>query len=125
MGDIELGNLDRQTESRHIGEKPPQPGGRKRWSANARKMGLNADRVDRCPGSPHSLEQIEKRRAARFLLRGVELDIVLIDDKARRRIGFACDTVDQIEIIRSDCFEKHSRTKTVLATLFGLDRLLC
>ena len=87
-------------------------------------MGLNADRVDRCPRFSHSLEQIEKRRAARFLLRGVELDIVFIDDEARGRIGFPCDTVDEIEIIRSDRFEKHPRAKSVRAAILGLDRLV-
>src|SRR5215468_3326747 len=49
VGDVELGDLDRQAETRDVGEKPPQQRCRKGRSADCRQMGLDADRIDRRP----------------------------------------------------------------------------
>src|SRR5215831_993422 len=87
-------------------------------------MGLDPDRIDRGSGALHPLEQIEQRRAARFLLWGIELDIVFVDDEARGRIGFPRRPVCEVEILRSEHLEEYRGPKTVRPAILGLDRLV-
>src|ERR1700736_1926151 len=47
VGDIELGDLDRQSKTSDFGEKSAQHLGREGWPAGGPQMRLNADRVDR------------------------------------------------------------------------------
>src|SRR6266446_112655 len=113
VGDVELGDLDRQAETRDFGEKPPQQRCRKGRSADRRQMGLDADRVDRRAGSSHSFEQMQQRDAAGFLLGRVELDIVFVYDEAGARIGVPCCMVGEIEILGDESLEKHRGAQTI------------
>ena len=87
-------------------------------------MGLDADGVDRGPGSPHPLEQLEQRRAARLLFRGVELDIVFVDDEAGGGIGLARCPIGEIEIVRPEHLEENPGAKTIRPAVLGLDRFV-
>jgi hypothetical protein len=124
VGDVELGDLDRQAEVRDIGEKPSQQRRRKGWPASRSQMGLDAHRVDWRPGSPHSFEQAQQRNTARFLFRRVELDIVFVDDEAGIGIGVPRGVVGEIEIFGPERLEKYRGTQTVRPPILGFDRLV-
>src|ERR1700730_11320858 len=92
VGDVKLGDLDRQAEGttggeepppppgRNVGEKPPQQRCRKGRAADRRQMGLDADCVDRRAGSSHPFEQAQQRDAAGLMLGRIELYIVFVYD---------------------------------------------
>src|ERR1700730_8033751 len=124
VGDVELGDLDRQAETRDVGEKPPQQRCRKGRSADRRQMGLDADGIERCPGSPHLFEKMEQCHAARLMLGGVELDIVFVDDQAGLGIGVPRGMIGEIEILGSERLEKHRGAQTVRSPVLGFDRLV-
>src|ERR1700730_8660520 len=80
VGDVKLGDLDRQAEACDVGEKPPQQRCRKGRPADRRQMGLDTDRVDRRAGSSHPFEQAQQRDAAGLMLGRIELYIVFVYD---------------------------------------------
>ena len=95
-----------EPEPGDVGEKPAQPLRRKRRPADRSQMRLDADRVDRRPRPLHPLEQIEQHAAAGFLLGGVELDIVFVDDEPGLGIGFARGAIGEVEIAGPERLEK-------------------
>jgi hypothetical protein len=100
VGNVELGDLDRQPEAGNFGEKLPQPGGGERRSALSPQMSLDPDRIDRRPRLAHASKKFEQRSAARLMLGRVQFDIVFVDDEASAGIGLSGHSIGEVEIFR-------------------------
>jgi hypothetical protein len=87
-------------------------------------MSLNPYSIDRCPGLPHTLEQIEKADATSFVRRPIKLEAVFVDDQTRAGVSFSRRAMGEIEIIWAHLVDEYSGAKAIGPAVLGFDRLI-